>query len=81
MTHLLYLLRNTLGQVFIPARHLCRSGGVHEEVRGQFRGHGAEAQRPLDLFDGPNGPWFLSRSPRNQRDELVIGLASVRSTT
>ena len=28
----------------------CQLGGVHEKVRGQFGGHGAQAQRPLRLF-------------------------------
>jgi hypothetical protein len=31
------------------------TGGAHEKVRGQLRGHGAQAQRPLRLSGCPNG--------------------------
>ena len=52
-------------------------GGVNEQVRGQFRGHGAQAQCPLRLFDGPNVRGLLPSSPRNQRRELVVGLGEI----
>ena len=55
----------------------CQLGGVHEKVRGQFRGHGTQAQRPLRLFDYPNGRWLLLSPPRNQRGELVVGLGEI----